>query len=126
MAKGFIPTEAQEQELIFEWASIAQGRYPELALLHAIPNGGSRNKIEAAHLQKQGVKAGVPDIFLPVSNGRYNGLYIELKRTKGGRVSAEQGRWITLLRENGYQAEVIKGAEEAIRLITHYLNEKRT
>lgn len=116
-----IPKEAEEQTLIFEWAGLAQGKYPQLALLHAIPNGGSRNKIEALHLKAQGVKAGVPDIFLPYNNGKHNGLYIELKRMKGGRIREEQSDWIRMLRANGYMAEVIRGAEAAIKLITDYL-----
>ena len=38
-----IPTEAQEQTALFQWAKMQSGKYPELALLHAIPNGGSRH-----------------------------------------------------------------------------------
>ena len=43
-----IPTEAEEQIALFEWARLQTGRFPELALLYHVPNGGSRNKIEAA------------------------------------------------------------------------------
>ena len=51
-----------------------------------IPNGGSRNKLEASNLKKQGVKAGVPDLFLPVGRGSYHGLFIELKSAKISRL----------------------------------------
>lgn len=54
-----IPTEAEEQIALFEWARLQTGRFPELALLYHVPNGGSRNKIEAARLRAQGVKSGV-------------------------------------------------------------------
>jgi len=43
-----VPTEAEEQIALFEWATLQSGRFPELALLYHVPNGGSRNKIEAA------------------------------------------------------------------------------
>lgn len=81
------PTEAEEQTELFAWAELLRGRFPELRLLYHVPNGGSRNRIEAARLQAQGVKAGVPDLCLPVARGKYHGLYIELKRTRGGRIS---------------------------------------
>ena len=51
-----IPTEAEEQIALFEWARLQTGRFPELALLYHVPNGGSRNKIEAARLRAQGVR----------------------------------------------------------------------
>ena len=48
-------SEAQEQEVIIEWADLHG-----LPLFH-IPNGGKRNAAEAAHLKRQGVRAGVPE-----------------------------------------------------------------
>ena len=86
-----------------------------------IPNGGSRNRIEAHNLKLEGVKAGVPDICLPVPCGNYHGLYIELKRTKGGVVSDAQKEWIEMLNGRGYLAVVAKGANEAIKVISDYL-----
>lgn len=71
--------EAIEQTKLFNWVVLARGKYPELDMLYHIPNGGSRNKIEAANLRRQGVRSGVPDLCLPVARGNYHGLYIELK-----------------------------------------------
>lgn len=121
MGRTMIPTEAQEQETLFTWARMQEGKYPELTLLHAIPNGGSRHPVEAKHLKAQGVKAGIPDIFLPVARQGYHGLYIELKRIKGGRVSEAQQMWLDYLRKQGYKAEVCMGFDEARREIVVYL-----
>ena len=123
MTKQPIPTEAQEQTLLFQWAQMQQGRYPELLLIHAIPNGGSRHPAEAKNLKAQGVKPGVPDICLPVARGGCHGLYIELKRLKGGRLSPEQSRWIHELTKQGYSAAVCKGWEVAAEFIKRYLEE---
>lgn len=71
--------EAAEQIKLFRWASWAIQQYPELELMYHIPNGGSRNPIEAANLKRQGVRSGVPDICLPVPRGKYSALYIEMK-----------------------------------------------
>ena len=117
-----IPTEAQEQTTLFQWAGIMYGKWPELRLCHAIPNGGSRNPIEARHLKEQGVKPGIPDLFLPCARGGFHGLYIEMKRRKGGRVSIEQKKAIIALREQGYRVEVCAGWEAARDVIMEYMN----
>lgn len=92
--------------------------------MYHVPNGGSRNKIEAARLRAQGVKSGVPDLCLPVARGGNHGLYIELKRRRGGRISEEQVRWIDGLLEQGYAAAICKGWQEAASVIIDYLQRK--
>ena len=67
------------------------------------------------------MKAGVPDIFLPVASGIYHGLFIEMKRAKGGTVSEAQNEWITRLIRQGYAVLVCHGADEAICMIREYL-----
>ena len=37
-----IPTEAEEQIALFEWARLQTGRFPELALLYHVPNAFGR------------------------------------------------------------------------------------
>lgn len=113
-------SEAVEQTQLFLWASWQSGLYPELNMLYHIPNGGSRNKIEAANLKKQGVKSGVPDLCLPVARKEYHGLYIEMKVGKN-KPSDNQKRWISDLNEQGYRAEVCYGWEEAAKVISDYL-----
>ena len=116
-----IPLEEIEQEHVFLWASMEERAYPELAMLYAIPNGGKRAIKTAVALKKQGVKRGVPDMCLPVARGGYHGLYVELKRQKGGTVSDEQREWIAALNTQGYKAIICHGAEEAIEQIRRYL-----
>ncbi len=84
MLKCNYPSEFQEQCALFQWAAIEAKHYPVLDLLFAIPNGGSRrDAIEGANLKRSGVKAGIPDIFLPAANKGRHGLFIELK-SRGG------------------------------------------
>jgi hypothetical protein len=80
--------------------------------IFSIPNGGSRNKVEAQNLKMEGVSPGVPDLMIPSLR-----LFIEMKRTKGGVVSPEQNEWLAYLRECGYTAEVARGFEEAKAII---------
>lgn len=115
--KVVVPTEDQEQIKLATWLS------KNNILYYHVPNGGSRNMIEAVKLKRMGVMSGVPDICIPVSRSCYHGLYIELKRKEGGVVSENQEYWLAALRREGYQAVVCKGAEIAMEVITRYLDE---
>ena len=117
-----VPTEDQEQAALFDWARMAEGAYPELQWFHAIPNGGKRNIVTASKMKATGTKPGVPDTFLPVPRNGYHGLYIELKRRKGGRISPEQKKCMEFLRGLGYRVEVCMGFQEAVETIKDYLN----
>lgn len=115
-------SEGEEQEALFTWARIAMSKYPELALMHHIPNGGSRTPWEARAFKRRGVVAGVPDVCLPVARGGYHGLYIELKRI-GGKTSGEQNEFMDLLNEQRYCVMVCEGWEVAKCVIEDYLRE---
>lgn len=122
-----VRTESAEQRALFEWAALREGKWPEMTLLHHIPNGGSRNKGEAARLKLEGVKAGVPDIHLPVARGPYHSLYIEMKRVKGGRVSPAQKVFMRKAEAYGNKCVVCRGFDEAVKAITDYMElEART
>ena len=119
--KRLLPKEGEEQARLFSWTRMMARQYPELELLFHIPNGGSRNKAEAGRFKAEGVKAGVPDLFLPVARGEFHGLFIEMKRIDGGRVSAEQKAWMDKLRAQGYEAVVCRGWEGASEALLRYL-----
>lgn len=68
-----LPTEAQEQLALIQWMNIKNIEY------FAVPNGGSRHKLEAINLKRQGVKAGVSDMVVLLKTQI---LFIELKRRK--------------------------------------------
>ena len=86
----------------------------------AIPNGGERNAIVGAKLKAEGVRRGVPDLFLAFPRHGYSGLWIEMKSSKG-KVSPEQHQWLKALQEVGYEVKIAYSAEEAIGALTRYL-----
>lgn len=121
-------TEDGHQAALFCWAALAsvRSRYPQLALMFAIPNGGQRSKATAGRLKATGVKAGVPDVFLPVSRGDFCGLFIELKRPKSdtkrkGVISDVQTKWHDGLSAQGYRVVTCYGYLSAVTQITDYL-----
>ena len=126
---GFVPrvttSEAEEQMAVIKWAELMSNKHPCLKWLYHCPNGGSRNIAEAANLKRMGVKAGVPDLFLPYPSNGHHGLFVEMKSTKG-RPSALQKEWVDWLNVNGYMAVVCYGAGEAINAVEVYLDSTRT
>lgn len=117
-----VPLEEWEQKKVIQWKRENQNKHPELQLLFASLNGirltpGLRVKAKA-----QGLEPGYPDLTLDVPRHGFHGLKIELKRVKGGTVSAEQKRVIEMLRAQGYCVEVCYGHEEVISTISNYLS----
>lgn len=99
-------------------------RFPDVAaLIYHVPNGGHRHKMVAIKLKGQGVKAGVPDLVLPMARGGYFGLYLEFKATppNDAAVSASQHAWIRRLNDQGYMAIVCRGHFDAMEQIRAYL-----
>lgn len=112
--------EAVQQQTLFEWAALMEAKVPELRLMYHVPNGGSRNSLEAANLKRQGVKAGVPDVCLPVARGNSHGLYIEMK-AGDNKPTEKQKEWLTALEKQGYATAVCYSWEDAVNIITNYL-----
>jgi hypothetical protein len=71
-------------------------------------------------MKRQGLKAGVPDLHLPVSRRGYSSLYIEIK-TATGKTTPEQDWWLEELRKAGNFCEVCHGWDSARRVIEWYL-----
>ena len=100
-----VPSEHAEQVTFVQWF---RRQYPS-AWIFAVPNGGDRNPIVAGKLKAEGVSRGVPDLYIPAWR-----LWIEMKRQKGGRLSAEQREWIAYLGSIGDTVIVGHGAQDAI------------
>ena len=120
------PSEHSEQTLVIAWFSLACKRFklPPFSLF-AIPNAAKRSFALAAMLKAEGMRAGIPDLFLAARSGRDQsamGLFIEMKR-KPNKPSAEQLEVIDYLRRAGYHCVIAWNADEAIRAITAYLKE---
>lgn len=109
------PTEAQEQEVFCKWLDLKKLDY------FAVPNGGSRHKIEAVNLKKQGVKKGVSDliVFLPDKIA-----FIEMKRAKKSlsSVSVDQQLFLKKLEKYHYAiGSICYGNTEAMQFINELM-----
>lgn len=118
-------SEHQLQCNFFEWSALQACKYPDLAKMFAIPNGGMRNAVVAAKLKREGVKAGVPDVCLPVARGGFIGLWIEFKVGKNKCTPAQVDRIAQLL-EDGHNVAVCYTLEDGIAAVTGYLKQGAT
>lgn len=115
--------ESSEQISLFEWCEYSRGRYPQLALLFHVPNGGYRSATTAGRMKAEGVKAGVPDLCLPVAKGGYHGLFVEMKAGQN-KPTALQEKWLSDLDREGFFTAVCYGWEEAAGVLASYLDGK--
>lgn len=113
--------EHEEQRMLMQWwALYSKSKGLSECLLFAIPNGGFRHISVAMKLKQEGVRAGVPDLFLALPRGNYHGLFIEMKKAKGGRVSDSQNAVMTSLVRQGYACAVCRGWMAAKKRIESY------
>ena len=85
----------------------------------AVPNGGKRSSaIEGSRLKAEGLMPGFPDLCILSHN-----TCIEMKKTKGGRLSREQKMWAERLESIGWTCVTCYGHEEAIKFL-EVLDEK--
>lgn len=125
------PTEHQEQVTLFRVAERFRHLYmipdrPEesyLDYMFAVPNGAPMSLKQRLWMMAEGLKPGVLDVWLMVPRGGYHGLIVEMK-TKTGRVSKDQKRWLSFQRSRGYRVEVCRGREEAWEVIKEYMEGK--
>ena len=110
--------ESELQRACVRWFDM---QYPKLKnLLFAIPNGGRRSQIEAAIMKGEGVRPGVPDLFLAVARGSFHGLFIEMKHGKG-TTTTTQAEMMSRLNDQNYMTHVCRSIEEFMTLVNKYL-----
>lgn len=123
-------SEANEQKLFIKWLRL---QHPNLIVIVSI--GGIKLTLPQVMNQKAlGLTKGIPDIFIAEPNGKYCGLFIELKKS-GTKLKTKKGTWINehieiqaemieKLKARGYYATFCIGFEEAKNIIDNYLNNK--
>lgn len=111
--------ESDIQSEFFEKIKLFFPKIPD-KLCFAIPNGGSRNPIEAANLKRQGVKAGVSDVIILIPKKGFASLCIEFK-TATGKQSEEQKEFQRQVEACGSKYVIVRSVAEAIETLKEYL-----
>ena len=121
-------TEHEEQAAVITWTDAHILELPCLDWLYAIPNGiplPGNAKTRARiinHMKAEGMKPGVPDLFLPFPAREYHGMFIEMKKDASGKPSEGQVEFIDYANSVGYHCEVCGGRQAAIDALKWYLD----
>jgi len=117
--KEVLPSEHEEQAAFIAWCD----QHPIAKHIFSIPNGANKSFASAAKFKREGLRSGIPDLFLPVARKGFHGLFIEMKRRRFANVTFQQGAWQAALVHQGYHCVICYGADEAIAVIQDYLKE---
>jgi Holliday junction resolvase len=93
-------------------------RYKDF-LIFSVPNGGSRNKIEAIKLKRTGLLAGIPDLICLMPNKKV--VFIEMKKRKNGKLTLSQKVIFPIIESFGFDILICEGFEEALIKFENYL-----
>lgn len=85
-------SEHEEQVNFVSWFEAA---FP-LVRIFAVPNAARRSFALAKIMTQEGLKSGVPDLYVPEFK-----IWIEMKRSRGGVLSDQQKDWIAYLEKIG-------------------------
>lgn len=112
-----VPSEQFECERLASWLDANGYLFSHLPLSTYTPSHAIRAKNT-----RMGVRSGVPDYVVLLKNGKT--LWLEMKRTKGGRTSKEQLKWIEALNQKSCcsAAAVVAGFEQALEEIQKHEN----
>jgi hypothetical protein len=116
-------SEHQHQAALIRWANASLGLYPELRWLFAVPNAAKRGVKLAAMMKASGLKAGVPDLLLPVARNGFIGMAIEMKFGKN-KLTAAQQEWAEGLKSLGWRYVVCYDWEKGREALKDYLSSK--
>jgi len=126
---GYNRTEEELHRACVRWADAQSGALPELDALFHPPNGGARTAKEGARMKKMGVKAGVPDLCLPIvrpaiwTSGKEvaaGALWIELK-SESGRLRNTQKKWRARLMKHQHCYVVCRTLDAFQAAVTDYI-----
>ncbi len=114
------PEQAMQIALL-QWAELVQvGQHTLADWLAHIPNGGARSPLEGAIFKAMGVKAGMPDLILPIRTTVYSAGYWELKAGNEKPSEAQIERH-AMLRAGGAYVTIARRWDDAGRDMLRYL-----
>jgi hypothetical protein len=112
--------EHEHQSTFFDILRLNERTFPALAFVFAIPNAALRSKKERVRVLQEGLKAGAPDVCIPIPRHGFHGAWIENKSSIG-KVNPNQKAFLEFLTGAGYKTTVCRSVDEQIAFIEWYL-----
>lgn len=122
-------SEHEEQKALFQWLdTVGVARFPGHCvdgkfMAFAVPNAAKRSPQLASWMRAEGMRGGVPDVFIPIGNDKYNGLFIEMKYGNN-KETAAQKKWLCALSDHGYKCITCYNWRTGAEIIDAYLTGK--
>lgn len=116
------PSEHTEQSQFMSVLRRLESRHPGLRWAFAVPNGFLDTKGKRLRAWREGMTAGVSDIFIPLPSKGFHGLFLEFKKD-GGTLTKPQKAFIADMRARGYKAEVAYGFRQGLEILRDYIHE---
>lgn len=109
--------ESEIQQSCVSWFRYAYPRY----VIFSVPNGGSRNVVEASNLKKEGALAGVSDLVV-VADRRV--LFVEMKTARGRQRETQKDfqRRVEVL---GHRYVVCRSLDDFMAAVKEWLGKER-
>jgi hypothetical protein len=121
--KKYTYKESDEQSAFFDWLDIDPAMRKVSQVSMAIPNARRSSWFMGKKRKREGVRAGVPDVFIAWPHGKYHGLFIEHK-VKDEKPSKVQIKRMGFFTEVGYHCVVSYSADESIEAVKKYIGEQ--
>ena len=111
-------SEHMHQAFFVEW--IRQNH--KEVFVFAIPNGGGRSQADGMALKMEGVVKGVSDLEIRWLDGSKRTLFLEMKKVKGGTISPDQFKFMSMMTDAGFPCIVGFGFEDAKAKFLEFTN----
>jgi hypothetical protein len=111
--------ELSEHSIQTKVVQFVRAFHPDV-LICSIPNGANTTSFNRVKLTHEGLLSGMPDLFIAEAKHGFNGMFLEMKTTKG-KESNMQKKIRKQLNDKGYLVYVANSHLMAIDLINQYL-----
>ena len=111
-----LPNESKIQQQIFIWFNnnFCLKHHNPRSIIWSVPNGGTRNKIEAIILKATGLLPGVSDLIL-IHLGKV--VFVEVK-TPIGKQSVQQIDFEQRIKNNGFEYHLVRSLDEFKQILS--------
>ena len=101
-----------------KWFKIQYPRY----IIFAVPNGGTRKKMEMIWMLREGILPGVADLVICGDRGKI--LFVEMK-TKKGQQNPHQKEFQEKATKLGFQYNVCRSLEDFMQVVREWVNKTK-